>query len=244
MKDERKDIHNSDVPNLCKACEARHKGICGALNSEQLLRLNRYSSQRSATAGSELVGDEEEVSNYANVLSGVIKLAKTMADGRQQIVGLQFAPDFLGRPFHASSRVSAEAASDVRLCTFPKKLIESMIVEQPELENRLHRQALRELDEAREWMLTLGRKTAAEKVASFLHMIARNVDPDHDYDEPGPAAFDLPLTRADIADFLGLTIETVSRQLTKLRKAGIVEIENNRHVIVPDMERLDRAAGN
>ena len=244
MKEERKDIHNSEVPNLCRSCEARHKGICGALNSEQLVRLNRYSSQRGVGAGSELIGDEEEVSTYANILSGVIKLSKTMADGRQQIVGLQFAPDFLGRPFHSSSHVSAEAGSDVKLCTFPKSLIETMIAEQPELEHRLHRQALRELDEAREWMLTLGRKTAAEKVASFLHMIARNVDPDRDLTGSGPATFDLPLTRADIADFLGLTIETVSRQITKLRKAGIIEIENNRHVIVPEMERLDRAAGN
>ncbi|MEC9343795.1 MAG: Crp/Fnr family transcriptional regulator [Pseudomonadota bacterium] len=244
MNDQRKDIHNSGIPVLCRACEARHKGICGALNEEQLVRLNRYSSKRSVPSGSELIGDEQEVSNYANVLSGVVKLAKTMADGRQQIVGLQFAPDFLGRPFHASSHVSAEAASDVSLCAFPKALLETMIKEQPALENRLHRQALRELDEAREWMLTLGRKTAGEKVASFLHMIAHNVDPDRQPGEPGPASFDLPLTRADIADFLGLTIETVSRQLTRLRKAGIIEIENNRHVFVPELERLERAAGN
>ncbi|MCG6856744.1 MAG: Crp/Fnr family transcriptional regulator [Salaquimonas sp.] len=244
MNEKRQDIHNSDIPKLCRACEARHQGICGALNNEQLVHLNRYSSQRSISTGTELVGDEEEISTYANILSGVIKLAKTMADGRQQIVGLQFAPDFLGRPFHSSSHVSAEAASDVKICAFPKSLVESMIAEQPELEHRLHRQALRELDEAREWMLTLGRKTAAEKVASFLHMIARNVDPYRDPDEAGQAVFDLPLTRADIADFLGLTIETVSRQMTRLRKAGIIGIENNRHVTVPDMERLDRAAGN
>ena len=244
MNDDRKDIHNSQIPNLCRSCEARHQGICGALSNEQLIRLNRYSSQRSITSGSELIGDEEEISTYANVLSGVIKLAKTMSDGRQQIVGLQFAPDFLGRPFHSSSRVAAEAASDVKLCTLPKALIETMISERPELEHRLHRQALRELDEAREWMLTLGRKTAAEKVASFLHMIARNVDPSRNPEDRGPSTFDLPLTRADIADFLGLTIETVSRQLIKLRKASIIEIENNRHVHVPDMERLERAAGN
>jgi len=241
MGGERKDIHNSQIPQLCLSCEARHKGVCGALDADQLIRLNRYSSQRSVAAGSELLGDQEEVASYANVLSGVVKLAKTMADGRQQIVGLQFAPDFLGRPFHASSQVAAEAASDLKLCTFPKTLIETMIAEQPELEHRLHKQALKELDEAREWMLTLGRKTAAEKVASFLHMIARNVDPERD--AAGPTTFELPLTRSDIADFLGLTIETVSRQLTRLRKAGVIEIENNRHVIVPDMDRLEYAAG-
>ncbi|MGO4837876.1 helix-turn-helix domain-containing protein, partial [Rhizobiaceae sp. 2RAB30] len=101
---------------------------------------------------------------------------------------------------------------------------------------------LKELDEAREWMLTLGRKTASEKVASFLLLIARNINPYGPEDAKG-VVFDLPLTRADIADFLGLTIETVSRQLTILRKDGVIAIESNRHVTVGDMERLSRRAG-
>jgi CRP/FNR family transcriptional regulator len=89
-------------------------------------------------------------------------------------------------------------------------------------------------------MLTLGRKTAQEKVASFLYLIATHVDPE----SADAATFDLPLSRADIADFLGLTIETVSRQMTKLRKDGLIRIENNRHVSVPDIAALSHAAGN
>ena len=98
-------------------------------------------------------------------------------------------------------------------------------------------QALKQLDEARDMMLTLGRKTAAEKVASFLYMLAVHLDPeiDHDTDQ---VAFELPLKRADIADYLGLTIETVSRQITKLRKDGVVHIENNRLFKIPDIYRL------
>ncbi|TIS46128.1 MAG: winged helix-turn-helix transcriptional regulator, partial [Mesorhizobium sp.] len=99
-----------------------------------------------------------------------------------------------------------------------------------------------ELDEARGWMVTLGRKTAAEKVASFLLMIARNIDPAVDPTVKS-ASFDLPLTRADIADFLGLTIETVSRQLTRLRTDGVIRIENNRHVTVENMSRLEQRCG-
>lgn len=113
------------------------------------------------------------------------------------------------------------------------------MAEAPGLEHRLHEQTLKELDEARDWMLTLGRKTAQEKVASFLYLIASHVDP-----EEGMAnEFDLPLSRADIAYYLGLTIETVSRQITKLRKDEVIRIENNRHVLVPVMERLKRCAG-
>jgi CRP/FNR family transcriptional regulator len=239
----RQDIHNAEVPALCQACEARHRGLCGALEPSQLVALARQSWKQKVETGSELVGDAEKIASYSNVLSGVIKLSKTLADGRQQIVGLQFAPDFLGRPFKMESALNAEAATEVSLCSFPKALIERMMKEYPELEHRLLVQTLKELDEARDWMVTLGRKTASEKVASFLLLIARNIDPGRATPEM-KAVFDLPLTRADIADFLGLTIETVSRQMTILRKDGVIAIENNRHVTVPDMERLERRAGN
>ncbi len=235
----RKDIHNSDIPVVCRSCEARHGGVCGTLTAVQLLELSKHSTRRKIEAGSELVGQGERVNAYSNILKGVVKLSKMMADGRQQIVGLQFAPDFLGRPFMDESTLTAEAAVDTEICAFPRNIIDRMVAETPELEHRLHNQALKELDEARDWMLTLGRKTAQEKVASFLYMIATNVDPE----SVDNSTFELPLSRADIADFLGLTIETVSRQMTKLRKESIIHVENNRNVSVPDMDRLCRAAG-
>ena len=188
----------------------------------------------------ELIHEEDQVHTYSNILSGAVKLTKLMPDGRQQIVGLQFAPDFLGRPFMSESNFGAEVAVDVRLCTFPKDVLESMLGENPELENRLLRQVLKELDEARQWMLVLGRMTAKEKVASFLSLIADHIDPEHDGDR---VTFELPLSRAEIADYLGLTIETVSRQFTALRKEGLIEIEGNRHIVVPDREALKDATG-
>lgn len=237
----RRDIHNSDVPVVCRSCEARHRGICGALNEDQLLELSKHTNKRSVDPGTQVFSETDKVVTYSNILSGVIKLTKILADGRQQIVGLQFAPDFLGRPFQKERTIDAEAATSVALCSFPKTAIDRLISQTPELEHKLLEQTLKELDEARDWMVTLGRKTAAEKVASFLLLIASHVDPEA-ADEEGPIVFDLPLTRADIADFLGLTIETVSRQLTKLRKDGVVRIENNRHIIVPDLERLELRA--
>jgi len=235
-----KTIHNSDMPVVCRSCEARHGGLCGVLNPTQLIELNRHSSRRKYDAGNELLGQGELVPYYANILNGVIKLSKMMSDGRQQIVGLQFAPDFLGRPFNAESAMTAEAATDVEICLFPRRVVDRMINDVPNMERKLHGQSLKELDEARDWMLTLGRKSAQEKVASFLHMIATHIDPEND----DKSCFDLPLSRADIADFLGLTIETVSRQMTKLKKEGIIQIENNRHITVPDLNALNDAAGN
>ncbi len=236
----RLDVHNSEVPVVCRSCEARHRGICGALTPDQLVFLSKHTSKHVYAADEEVSVAGSDVLSYSNILRGVVKLSKLMADGRQQIVGLQFAPDFLGRPFRKQAELATDAATDVLVCSFPKNVLEEMVRQSPDLEHKLHEQALEELDEAREWMLTLGRKSAAEKVASFLYLIAANIDPET-ADQGKRIRFELPLKRADIADFLGLTIETVSRQITRLRKAGIIELEQNRLLVVPDMGRL-RAA--
>ncbi len=235
--DERKDIHNSDLPVVCRSCEARHRGICGALQPDELLQLSQHATRKVVDDSTELHGADETVESYANIMSGVVKLSKMMTDGRQQIVGLQFAPDFVGRPFSKHTSVAAEAATMVRVCTFPRAALEKIIAETPELEHRLHEQTLKELDEARDWMLTLGRKSAVEKVASFLYLIVTHIDPERE-DDTKPVEVELPMKRADIADFLGLTIETVSRQLTNLRKRGVIDIRDRRTVIVPSVKKL------
>ncbi|KQN77529.1 Crp/Fnr family transcriptional regulator [Devosia sp. BK] len=240
MQTVRKDIHNSDVPILCQSCEARHQGICGALTPEQLAALAKQTRRVKREAGQELMADAMPMPAYANVLRGVVKLTKVLEDGRQQVVGLQFAPDLLGRPFASESRVSVETASDVELCMIPKPALEALMRDGSPVEHRVMMQALRELDEARDWMVTLGRKTAAEKVASFLYLIATHIDPT---EEGALGTFDLPLSRADIADFLGLTIETVSRQMSKLKTDRVIEIANYRHVTIVDLTQLRLRCG-
>jgi CRP/FNR family transcriptional regulator len=238
---ERKDIHNSDTPVLCKSCEARHRGVCGALNNDQLIYLSKHTHKSSVAPDTELIAADSKIENYSNIIFGTVKLTKLMPDGRQQIVGLQFSPDFLGRPFKREAGVTAEAASSVSLCSFPKTIIEKLVHESPALEHRLYQQTLRELDEARDLMLMLGRMTAVEKVATFLMLLVKHLDPEKD-DDSNSIHIELPLKRADIADFLGLTVETVSRQITKLRKSGIIDIENNRTIYVPDISRLNNVA--
>lgn len=239
------EVMTEDIPLLCQSCQVRFKGMCGALNALQLGDLARYTHMARLDAGAELIAEETEIKTYANVVHGVVKLTKMLEDGRQQVVGLQFAPDFIGRLYGAHSTVAAEAASDVELCRIPKLALERLIKESPELEHRLLEQTLRELDDAREWMVTLGRKTAAEKVASFIYLIATHIDPKFDKlnDKNSAIEFEIPLTRMDIADFLGLTIETVSRQITKLRKESVIEVENNRRFIIPNLSVLAGRCG-
>lgn len=236
----RKDIHNSNIPVRCMSCEIRHKGVCGALSAEELLMLSAHTRLVNYQSGDELAGEKMPAESYATVIRGVVKLTKRLEDGRQQIVGLQFAPDLLGRLNANENAVSVEAASDVNLCRIPKAALERMVKSNTALAERLMAQALRELDEARDWMVTLGRKTAAEKVASFLLLIATHLDPETVGER---RRFELPLSRADIADFLGLTVETVSRQLSKLRTDGVISIVANRHIEVPKLSKLKACCG-
>jgi len=232
-------------PERCQQCAVRHTAVCNALSPEELANLNRIARRREYKAGQNILTAEEDMPYVATVVSGVVKLIQSLPDGRQQIVGLQFPPDFLGRTYGIASQCFAEAVSDVDLCLFPKKDFEALLANYPGLENRLFQDTLNELDVARDWMLLLGRKTAAEKVASFLVMIARRaplLGCQHANDPDG-VNFHLPMTRADIADYLGLTIETVSRQMTKLKTREIIRLYDNRDIAVLDLERLTEAAG-
>ena len=231
------DAQRADIPTTCKSCEAQHGGLCEALTAGQLAELARFSSRHEIMAGAELSDDD----TYSNLLSGVVKLTRNLSNGRQQIVGFHFAPGFLGRPFEAKRPIKAEALTKVTLCSFPRAIIERMMVDSPALGHRLLKLALHELDEARDWMTALGRKTASEKVASFLLMIARNIDPANR--SASSVSFDLPLTRSDIADFLGLTIETVSRELSRLRADGVIRIANKRHISLESVAQLEQRCG-
>ena len=113
----------------------------------------------------------------------------------------------------------------------------------PHIGQRLLEMTLDELDAAREWMLLLGRKTAREKIASLLAIVGRRDAALHLRKPQGQMVFDLPLTREAMADYLGLTLETVSRQISALKRDGVIELEGKRHVTVPDYNRLLEEAG-
>ncbi len=221
----------------------RRRAVCSVLSDAELSEFARIARQRTVPAGSLISGGDEDVV-MANILSGVVKLTKTLSDGRQQIVALQFPPDFLGRTDGEHGPYFAEAATDVTLCAFPGGAFEAMLERFSHLEHRLYENALDDLAAAREWMLLLGRKTAQEKVASFLLMIARRAFEIgcHRGPEMTFARFTLPLTRADMADYLGLTLETVSRQITNLKTRGLIELIDNREIVVPDMAALEKVA--
>jgi CRP/FNR family transcriptional regulator, anaerobic regulatory protein len=228
----------------CTTCAIRHKAICDALSPSEIQALNRLSRRKTVPAGQMILGEGEARSIFANIVSGVVKLTKTLDDGRQHIIGLLFASDFLGRAYRDDNPYFAEAATDVELCVFPTAGFERLLNEHPGLEHRLFQYTLSELDACQEWMLLLARKKAEERVASFLLMIAKRVPNlgTAEADKPNEVRFILPLSRTEISDCLGLTIETVSRQITRLKTKGVIELVNYREIVIPDVRRLQQAA--
>ncbi|MBS0270111.1 MAG: Crp/Fnr family transcriptional regulator [Proteobacteria bacterium] len=226
----------------CDTCAVRHRAVCGALSRTEIERLNEIAHHRTVPQGQAIVADQDTVASFANIISGVVKLTKAMSDGRQQIVGLQFASDFIGRPYRERSAYEVTAVNEVHLCTYDRGQFERLVREFPGFERRLFENTLDELDAAREWMLLLGRKSAEEKVASFILMVSKRIDAVgcQSGQVQEPAKFELPISRAEIADFLGLTIETVSRQFSRLKAKKIIGLDGARTVVVLDPAHLER----
>jgi len=221
--------------NTCRTCAIRDAAICRALPGTARPQLNRLAWRRSVRAGSRIFGPGEDPPLVANIISGAVRLSRSLGDGRTQIVGLQFAPEFVGRPFAEDWTILVEAATDVELCCFSKPQFEALLRAHPGMQELLTQRMVHDLDQAREWMLLLGRKTAQERVATLLLLCAERMCENH---AAGPGLdgryFELPLSRTEMAEFLGLTLETVSRMLRRLAEAGIIAIRSGRGLTIVD----------
>lgn len=227
----------------CGDCPIRHRAVCARCETDELAALERIKYYRSYEAGQTLIWSGDRMDFVASVVTGIASLTQTLEDGRRQMVGLLLPSDFVGRPGRPNAAYDVTATTDLVMCCFRKKPFEDLMLHTPHIAQRLLEMTLDELDAAREWMLLLGRKTAREKIASLMAIIARRDASLRARNAPGPLTFDLPLTREAMADYLGLTLETVSRQISALRKDGVIVLDGKRHVMVPDMNRLLQEAG-
>ena len=231
------DAHN------CDGCPIRHRAVCARCETDELELLEQIKYYRSYEAGQTVIWSGDQMDFVGSVVSGISTLTQTMEDGRTQMVGLLLPSDFVGRPGRDRAAYDVVAVTDMVMCCFRRKPFEAMMAKTPHIAERLLEMTLDELDAAREWMLVLGRKTAREKIASLLAIIARRDATLKMQSVQGRLVFDLPLTREAMADYLGLTLETVSRQISALKREGVIELEGKRHVTIPDMGRLLEEAG-
>ncbi|MBN7785338.1 Crp/Fnr family transcriptional regulator [Ponticoccus gilvus] len=227
----------------CESCPIRHRAVCARCETNELERLEEIKYYRKFEAGQTVIWSGDRMEFVGSVVSGIATLTQTMEDGRRQMVGLLLPSDFVGRPGRGTAAYDVVATTDLVMCCFRKTPFEDMMQKTPHIAQRLLEMTLDELDAAREWMLVLGRKTAREKIASLLSIIARRDATLNQRGTEGPLAFDLPLTREAMADYLGLTLETVSRQISALKRDGVIVLQGKRHVTVPDMALLLEEAG-
>ncbi|MDH7640432.1 Crp/Fnr family transcriptional regulator [Sphingomonas oryzagri] len=216
---------------VCEGCAVRDVALCGSLDDSGLADLNRIGRRRRVGCGETIAWAGEESRSCANILSGLFKLSASTADGREQTVGLLYPADFVGRPYAPRTDYNVTALSEAEICVFPRPAFEETLERHNELERELLRRTLTTLDEARGRQLMLARQSAEERIARFLLDMAKKMGGARPT-PGGPQTFDLPLSRGAIADVLGLTIETVSRQMTRLKAAGIIALPGGRAVTI------------
>ena len=206
--------------NACDTCGARPLSVCGSIDDADLGRLDALAEHMTFEPGRALIRDGDAAQHVFNITSGSVRVYKMRADGRRQITGFLFAGDFLGLATDETYVFSAEAIEPATACRFRKTDYRALIRDTPSLETVLLARANHELAAAQNQMLLLGRKTALERVATFLLDL-----PSHDPARPTTTGqIRLPMTRSEIADYLGLTIETVSRVLTRLKTTSVIRL--------------------
>ncbi|MCL5777667.1 cyclic nucleotide-binding domain-containing protein [Limibaculum sp. FT325] len=228
----------------CEICNVHHLGLFAALGERSIDALGRISHRRQVPAGRVISSEGAPSREVHCLISGLVRLSKLLPDGREQIVGLMHPSDFLGCTFAETCSLTAVAIRDTELCSFDKAAFEALLRKDPDIEHALLTEVLHELDAARDWMVVLGRKSGIERVASFLLFVIRRADKlgcRHTLRGTRPV-YELPLTRVDIGHFLGLSLETVSRQISRLVADGVIELIDPRRFRVRDIARLEELA--
>jgi CRP/FNR family transcriptional regulator, anaerobic regulatory protein len=191
-----------------------------------------------SAAGQTIVVEGEPRSHGFRVLSGAVRLVKGLADGRRQLIEFLVAGEYFGLVGAGQYAYSVEAIVPSKLARYPSAKLDAAVRANPALAERLLELARTDLERAHAQMLLLGRKTAEEKIASFLLALARRQG-----DRANPArVLHLPMSRQDMADYLGLTIETVSRTLTRLRQDALIALPSPQQVILQQRASLEALA--
>lgn len=225
---EARTLAHCECSDMCRNCEARALSVCGPLEGEAFAMLQRLNHPVTFPARAVLFNQESPVRHVYTVVQGVVRLYKLLPDGRRQIVGFALPGDFLGLALADGYGFCADAVTHVTACRFPRDHFADFADHHPQMLRRLHDMATHELALAQQQMVLLGRRDAEEKIGSFLLQLQKRWAR---ISGKSSVTIDLPMGRQDIADFLGLTIETVSRTLNRMARDRLL-------VIVPDGVRV------
>lgn len=228
----------------CAQCPVRHHAICDALGTSNIGELSDIMTHRTMSTGDVILHQGESSQLFAVIMSGVVKLTQILPDGREQIVGLLSAADSLGNPVSSVSNENAECVTDVKLCCFRRAQFGAVLRANPELEHRLLEKTVKDLKQARQWMTVLGKLGAQEKMARFILWLWKeneHICPHREQSELESIIY-FPLKREEIAGLLGMTIETVSRNISKLKADGIIDLLDAKSIALRNVPRLQQIA--
>jgi len=223
----------------CNVCPVREIAACAALSDGERDELASLGHHRTLTRGQSLLATGADNTVSATLLKGVLKVTSFDADGTERILSLIHPAGFAGELFAPAAHYDVVALSDAELCVFPRREYEKALERFPSLGRALLRRSSNDLLETRSLLAAVTGRTAVQRVAAFLLALARAANPH----ETGHASrFDLVLTRGEIAALLGLTIETVSRQLTRLQNERIILRDGARGILIQDAAGLSQVA--
>lgn len=220
------------------SCNVRHSSVCSAVDVQDLDRLATTATERDISKGQVFIDEGQPATAFFNITTGTAKLFKLLPDGRQQITGFATTGHFLGLAVSNTYAFSAEAIEPMRLCWFARPRLREVLEDFPLLKQCLLQTACNELVTAQEQMPLLGHKTTPERVASFL--VAQSHDAVSCRNPVDYIA--VPMTRTDVADYLGLTIETVSRVLSRFRADKRIAMPSNHEISILDRGWLQSLA--
>jgi len=241
-------MHSGGLPLAhdfrCMSCPVHHHAVCKALGPNELQELHGFMTHRHFKARDVLATEGDKTASVAIIVSGLVKLSRMMSNGREHIVALHKPGDLIGCADQEENHETVTCLTDVELCCFRKEPFDAFAHTHPQLERQLLSHCARHLDKARDWLSAVGQKTATQRVATFLLWLrGQNLHPcKHSRGLADATIIGLPLRREEIGAFLGLTIETVSRNLGRLKAEGVIDFKDQRTVIVRDLARLEAIA--
>lgn len=228
---------------VCSHCDVRSTALCSTLSEQDRAALSSISRHKSFAKGDVIMWAGDDVTMCGTVVAGILELSASCSDGRKQIFGLLYPDDFVGQPTPGKMPFSVTALTDCSLCLYPRPAFETLLDNHLAMERHLLKRTMAALDAARTRMLLLSRGTSAEKLAGFLVEMADHAvltSQQVDASSPNaPVTIELPLSRGQIADVLGLTIETISRQMTHFKTAGYIELPGGRLLTIRNRKALE-----
>lgn len=231
----------TDLPegHPCETCPVRPITICRGLEADTLAGMRGLGTKQRLRPEDSVFHEGDPARRVFMVTRGALKLYTLLADGRRQVTGFMFPGDFLGVSVDEEYAFTVEALEDTDVWWFSRDAFDRFVSEHPQVERELYRMAAHELAEAQRQMVLLGRKAAAERLASFFLSLLGRAERASGVPK---TSFDLPMTRIDIADYLGLTKETVSRMLAHLRSRGLIRLQTQNRVEVLNRDALHSLA--